>query len=818
VLSGVDQGNAAIAADHFVPQLFQAPGHAFGRGRDQTRAGGTVMTLRCLTIFVDSLLTAVPAAQAAVFTVNTTVDGSDFILGLCDVAPPTHRCSLRAAIEAANALPGPSQIILPPQPPGTAYVLTIRDELTIKGNLTITGGGASTTIIDGNGNTRVIGNTGIANISGVTIRYGRADPLPLSQHDPTAGAGILNRGTMTLTNSTVTGNAVDIAVMYCGVPPLETIPPLVLGPLLCGGGGIYNDGGTLTLFDSTVSGNTVETFVGIICSDCGGGGIYNRGTLTLVRTTVSGNRADDRLAPDPVNKPGIGGGIFNAGVMTLIDSTIGGGNIANYGGGLHNDGTMTVVNSTVSDNNASEFGGGIDTGSPVSKATTRLINTTVSGNSARVGGGGIHSSADGLVNVCNSTITNNQADANFDGIGFGGGVNVPVGTLKFQNTIIAGNSETRFNPFLGRWGTAFRDCAGAVLSVGNNVMRSIDNCNVSGDPPTVADPLLGPLRNNGGPTQTHALLAGSPAIDGGDPSGCRDWFDALLPTDQRGFPRPVDGVSRCDIGAYEVFTGSTTSVVAAILPSSRSVQLNPATFFATIINAGPSIAAGCGITPVTSVPAIFVYQTTDPVTNQGTWFPNTTASIAVGAAQNFIIAMTPTVPIAPTEVQFSFACANSDPASVHVGLNTVLLSASATPVPDIVALATASGGIVDIPGATGTGVLAVATVNVGAGGRVTASADTGSAALPVNINLCQTNPVTGECISTIGTSVTTQIDANATPTFGIFVQGNGTVPFDPAGNRVFIRFRDEDGITRGSTSVAVRTHEFGATFLSRAAR
>ena len=99
----------------------------------------------------------------------------------------------------------------------------------------------------------------------------------------------------------------------------------------------------------------------------------------------------------------------------------------------------------------------------------------------------------------------------------------------------------------------------------------------------------------------------------------------------------------------------------------------------------------------------------------------------------------------------------------------------------------------------------MATVNVGASGSITASADTGSAALPVNIFLCQTNPATGQCISAIGPSVITQINANATPTFGIFVQGNGTVPFDPAANRIFVRFKDGGNVTRGSTSVAVRT-------------
>jgi hypothetical protein len=208
------------------------------------------------------------------------------------------------------------------------------------------------------------------------------------------------------------------------------------------------------------------------------------------------------------------------------------------------------------------------------------------------------------------------------------------------------------------------------------------------------------------------------------------------------------------------------------------------------------------------LPASFVYQTTDPATNQVTGFPNMPTNIAAGATQSLVLAITPTAPIAPTGVQFSFACANTDPAPINVGLNTLLLSASSTPVPDIVALAATpppDPGILNILGTNGTGAFAVATVNVGAAGNITASADTGSATLPVVINLCETNPATGQCVSAIEASVTTQINANATPTFGIFVQGSGNVPFDPATNRIFVRFKDGGNVTRGSTSVAVRT-------------
>jgi len=245
-----------------------------------------------------------------------------------------------------------------------------------------------------------------------------------------------------------------------------------------------------------------------------------------------------------------------------------------------------------------------------------------------------------------------------------------------------------------------------------------------------------------------------------------------------------------------------------VLPSSRSVQVGTsATAFATIINPGPGTATVCSLAPGASVAATFVFQTTDPATNQVTGTPNTPVDIPAGVAQSFVFAFTPTAPIAPTNVPLAFDCANTGPVVSLLGLNTFLLSASATPIPDIVALAATltNDGVAHVAGAAGTGVFAVATVNVGSGGTVTAAADTGSVSQPLTITLCQTNPASGQCVSAVGPAVTTTIAANATPTFGIFVQGRGGVAFDPAINRIFVRFRDPAGVTRGSTSVAVRT-------------
>ena len=412
------------------------------------------------------------SAQAAIFTVNTPSDGSFGFSafdanpgdGVCETAPGNGVCTLRAAIEETNALAGDDTIILPPN----TYRLSINlinSELVIAGNLTITGGGASTTIIRGGVESRVLViNSGFAlNLSGVTI--------------------------------------------FGAVPPAVAI----------------SNGGTLTLTDVTVSRSQ-------------GGGIFNSGTATLINSTVSGN-------------DGVFGGISNSGTLTLTNSTVSGNSSAV--GGIRNSGTLT------------------------------LINSTVSGNRFAVNGGGIYNS--GIANVSNSTITNNQAGSTSSS-GTGGGVfNASGAKFNFQNTIIAGNLETVGIPAPPPIKTIFvatpGECDGTINSIGNNLM-TIADCTVSGSAPILGNPNLGPLQNNGGPTQTHALLSGSPAIDAGNPGGCRDEFGVLLMTDQRGINRPAFG---CDIGAFEL--QQATGVVAAVLPSSRSVQVNtPAAAFATVIN------------------------------------------------------------------------------------------------------------------------------------------------------------------------------------------------------------------------------------------
>ena len=255
------------------------------------------------------------------------------------------------------------------------------------------------------------------------------------------------------------------------------------------------------IINSGVTANISGVTIRNGATNFGGGGIGNFSTLTLTNSTVSGNNSNSGASFG-------GGGIFNPGTLTLTNSSVSGNSSNAFGGGIDNFGDMTLVNSTVSGNSA-RHGGGI-----INDGTLTLTNSTVSGNSTDGSGGGINNG--GTVNLFNTTITNNRADADFNLSGIGGGVFNDGGSiLIFQNTILAGNFET--------------DCAGTITSNGNNLMWNVSgDCTVNGGGVTFAIPQLGPLQNNGGPTQTHALLSGSPAIDGGNPNGCRNQFGELL--------------------------------------------------------------------------------------------------------------------------------------------------------------------------------------------------------------------------------------------------------------------------------------------------
>jgi hypothetical protein len=266
----------------------------------------------------------------------------------------------------------------------------------------------------------------------------------------------------------------------------------------------------------------------------------SNGNVTLFGVTIRNG-----LAPWPA---AYGAGILNDGLLTINNSTVTGNEAFwtsyargySYGGGIYNSGKLTINNSTVSGNTAlcagfnvcAGFGGGI-----LNVGSLFISNSTFNGNSAWSRGvygyGGAidnHFNQSGIVSISNSTFSGNLAVR-------GAAIAGPVGGI--QNSIVA-NSRVGGN------------CYGTVTSNGYN-LSSDNTCNFNGPGDlNNTDPMLGTFGYNGGPTQTLPLLSGSPAIDAGNPSGCRDGQGNLLTTDQRGMPRPDPGdTGGCDMGAYE---------------------------------------------------------------------------------------------------------------------------------------------------------------------------------------------------------------------------------------------------------------------------
>lgn len=256
-----------------------------------------------------------------------------------------------------------------------------------------------------------------------------------------------------------------------------------------------------------------------------GSGIYVQdGSLTLTRVKVSNNRPE--------------GGIYLLGpsTLTLAESQI----IDNTGPGLYlrSGVSATVRNSQISGNTNDSAGGGI-----FSQGTLEVINSTISGNRTTVNGGGIHVSG-GVTRFYNVTVAANTADSDATSSTSGGGVSVQGDALlQVRNSIIADNIDASVS-------TKAPDCTGALTSNGYNLIENPTDCAIGGDTTgnlTSIAPVLGPLQANGGPTLTHALLSGSPAIDAGNPVGCEDQNSVMLSTDQRTFVR----TAHCDMGAYE---------------------------------------------------------------------------------------------------------------------------------------------------------------------------------------------------------------------------------------------------------------------------
>jgi len=255
-------------------------------------------------------------------------------------------------------------------------------------------------------------------------------------------------------------------------------------------------------------------------------------------------------------------------------------------------------------------------------------------------------------------------------------------------------------------------------------------------------------------------------------------------------------------------------LVDAILPSSRSVQVNDqASFFMTVINATGEQATNCGLNGLEYADSStngfsynWIWQTTNPATNEPTGTAFTPVTIPAGGYQTFFAGVTFSTPISAS-FQMNVSCDNADTASVIPGVNTLALTVDSNPVPDIIALAETetNNGIVQAP-TGGSGAFAVATTNLGIAGSILITADTGSLTLPVTLTLCETNPSTAQCLSPPASTVTHDFSAGETPTFSIFAAATGAIAANPATDRVFVNFNDTSGGTlRGSTSVAIQS-------------
>jgi MBG domain (YGX type)/Right handed beta helix region/PKD domain/Matrixin len=426
--------------------------------------------------------------------------------------------SLRDAIASAST--GTNSIVFDPTvfaTPQTILLTTTNAPLTLTdttGTDTITGPAAGVTI-SGGGATGVFAvNSGVtAMLSGLTITGGNA----------ANGGGVHNLGNTTLTNSTLTGNTT------------------------AGSGGAVFSSGTLTLTNDTLTSNTTASTNG-----SEGGAVFSSGTLNVTNSTITSNTSFFS-----------GGGVFTSGTSTLTDCTISGNtSTVDRGGGVYNYGlsaTVTLNGDTLSGNYASYRGGGF--GNMLGHAA--LTDCTISGNSLSLGsasGGGGTFNKYGTTTLTNCTIASNTSAGGFKA----GGVFNVSGTTSLIDCTVSGNigqSASNGTGILNQTGTTnlvntivagtvgHTDVEGTFTSQGNNLIGNIGGSSVSfgwvgsdltGTPTALLNAQLGPLANNGGPTQTEALLPTSPALNHGNA--------ALAPTtDERGLTR----FGNTDIGAYE---------------------------------------------------------------------------------------------------------------------------------------------------------------------------------------------------------------------------------------------------------------------------
>jgi hypothetical protein len=448
-------------------------------------SSAATIVLLCLAVI------GIQSVQAATLTVTTTADGG--------------AGSLRQAI--ADAVDGDT-IQFSPTLNGQTIGLTSA-ELAINKNITITGPGAGQLAVQRSQNTGTpqfrifhILPGHVVLISGLNISNGY---LPGTDR----GGGVRNdQSALTLNNC---------YVFSCRVGSYGTGGT---------GGGVYNDNGTLEINDSSIGGNFADAFCG---------GIYNTagGTLKIRDSVVSGNGVTVQFS-NPPQFVGSVGGIFNAGTAEVTNCTISQNTGGQQGGGISNQGSLTLANSTINSHNVLSSGGGI-----ANSGLLTVSNSTITSNGANFKGfgrgGGIYTTG-ATVTIRNTTFNGNYAPTLY---GEGGAIYVAGGTLELENTILKAVPSGGANIFRN---------AGTVVSHGYNLSSDDGGGFLTAPGDQInTDPKLGPLQNNGGPTLTHSLSVGSPAIDAGNPN-----FTPPPLYDQRGLghDRVVNG--RIDVGSFEV--------------------------------------------------------------------------------------------------------------------------------------------------------------------------------------------------------------------------------------------------------------------------
>jgi len=390
--------------------------------------------------------------------------------------------------------------------------------------------------------------------------------------------------------------------------------------------GIFNlQQGTTNLNNLVIQNGSIPIVNPGAFGACTGAGLFvsTPATANVTSSLIAGNQSMN----------GSGGGICVFGTVTITDSTVQN-NFASFGGGGMRvflvPAAATVINSTFSGNSLNGIGAA---GAAIeSQSALTITNSTISGNIAGTGGSGAGVASESgatTTSIRNSTITQNGGGSQLD---------VFAGTVTLVSTIVA-NPSAGPNCVIG--GT------GSIVSSGNN-LDSANTCQfVAASDIINANPLLGPLANNGGPTQTHALLALSPAIDkGANPLG--------LTTDQRGagFPRVIGAA--IDIGSFETSAAAGVAPVITNGPPGNGVVGVPYNFTYTATGTpAPTFAVTAGALPpglVLSTAGVISGTPTTPGTFNGT----VTASngIAPDATQNFsiTIVVAPSAPSQPIPV------------------------------------------------------------------------------------------------------------------------------------------------------------------------